>query len=570
MRIKSLLTAFVISVVSGVVPAQAEGLAGPYLAARHASYRADFDKAAEYYTQALARDPSNPMLLENALTSFVGLGQIDRALPVARKIQSQGIKSQIATMVLAVDLIKAADYDALLENFADGQSVGPLVDGLIVAWAELGRGQMAPALDAFDKVADGQGTRAFGLYHKALALASVGDFEGADRIFSGEEAGPLRATRRGVIAHIEVLSQLERQDDALELMTKVFGDDLDPQLVAYRDALSAGEALPFTLVTGPTEGLAEVFYSVAGALSGEASDTYTLVFARLAEYLNPEHTDAILLSARLLEDLELYDLATAAYDRVPRDDPEFQVAELGRAGALRKSGNSEAAVEVLRQLAESHGDQPRVYTALGDILRQLERNAEATAAYDKAVALLGEPQPNQWFVYYARGITLERQGEWDKAERDFRTALKLQPDQPQVLNYLGYSLVEKNIKLDEALDMIERAVAAEPNSGYITDSLGWVLYRLGRYDEAVGHMERAAELMPVDPIVNDHLGDVFWAVGRRLEAEFQWRRALSFVDDENASGEADPDRIRRKLEVGLDTVLEEEGSEPLAVSKNGG
>ena len=151
-----------------------------------------------------------------------------------------------------------------------------------------------------------------------------------------------------------------------------------------------------------------------------------------------------------------------------------------------------------------------------------------------------------------------------KPPTDVRKALELNPDQPQVLNYLGYSLVEKQIKLDEALDMIERAVAARPDSGYIVDSLGWVLYRLGRYEEAVVHMERAAELMPVDPIVNDHLGDVLWAVGRYREAEFQWTRALSFDPEEK-----DAVRIRRKLEVGLDVVLAEEGAQPLARVANG-
>jgi len=130
-------------------------------------------------------------------------------------------------------------------------------------------------------------------------------------------------------------------------------------------------------------------------------------------------------------------------------------------------------------------------------------------------------------------------------------------------------LVEKQVKLDEALGMIERAVAARPDSGYIVDSLGWVLFRLGRYDEAVAPMERATELMAIDPIVNDHLGDVYWSVGRFLEAEFQWKRALSFVAFGDASQEADPDRIRRKLEVGLDQVLEEEGVEPLRLADDG-
>lgn len=573
MRLRPLLSA--VAMAAGVhlslaLPTQAQGLSGAYLAARQASFQADFATAAEYYTKALSRDPSNPMLLENAVMAFVGLGQFDTALPIARKMDSQGLHSQIAEIVLTAEELKAGSFDEVLKAFEEGRSLGPLVDGLVVAWAELGAGRMTNALAAFDEVAEGQGTRAFGLYHKALALASVGDFEGADNIFSGAAAGPLRATRRGIIAHAEVLSQLERQADALELLDEVFGDERDPQLQQIHDKLTAGEALPFSLVTNPQEGLAEVFYSVAGALSGEAADSYTLLFARAAEALNPQHTDAILLSAELLEHVEQYELATEAYNRVPRDDPEFHAAELGRAEALRKSGKSEAAIEVLEQLAKSHSDLPVVFSTLGDTYRQMKQFPEATAAYDRTLDLLGEPQPGHWFIYYARGITYERQDMWDKGEADFRMALKLQPDQPQVLNYLGYSLVEKQIKLDEALDMIERAVAAQPDSGYITDSLGWVLYRLGRYEEAVGHMERAAELMPVDPVVNDHLGDTLWAVGRKLEAEFQWRRALSFVDDENASGEVDPDRIRRKLEVGLDAVLAEEGAEPLAVTKNDG
>ena len=171
-----------------------------------------------------------------------------------------------------------------------------------------------------------------------------------------------------------------------------------------------------------------------------------------------------------------------------------------------------------------------------------------------------------WFLHYARGISNERLKNWGEAEADFRKALELNPGQPQVLNYLGYSLVEQHEKLDEALSMIEQAVAAQPQSGYIIDSLGWALYKLGRYEEAVVHMERAAELMAVDPVVNDDLGDVYWAVGRKLEAEFQWKRALSFIDWDNASDEVDPERIRQKLEVGLDEVLEEEGQPPLKMA----
>ena len=309
---------------------------------------------------------------------------------------------------------------------------------------------------------------------------------------------------------------------------------------------------------------------MASALSSDAGDDYTLLYARLAEYLRPNHVEALLLSARLLDGLEQFDLAVTAYRRVPADHPSIHAAELGRAEALRRTGKVDAAVEVLLALTKSHGDLAVVHVTLGDVMRQLERYDDAAESYSKAMAIYGAPQPEQWFVYYARAIAYERQGKWPEAEADFRQALLLNPDQPQILNYLGYSLVEKNEKLEEALEMIQRAVALRPDSGYILDSLGWALYRLGKYDEAVGHMERAAELMAVDPVVNDHLGDVLWAVGRKREAEFQWRRALSFVDKANDSGDVDPERMRRKLEVGLDQVLKEEGAPPLKVANGTG
>jgi len=198
-------------------------------------------------------------------------------------------------------------------------------------------------------------------------------------------------------------------------------------------------------------------------------------------------------------------------------------------------------------------------------MRQQDRFEEAVTAYDKAIAIAEEAGGSSWFLLYARAICHERTGNWEQAEADFRAALELNPGQPQVLNYLGYSLVEKRVKLEEALEMIEQAVAASPDSGYIIDSLGWALYRLGRYQEAVPHMERAVELMAVDPVVNDHLGDVYWAVGRYREAEFQWSRALSFMDQAETVEDVDPDRIRRKLDVGLDEVLAEEGADPLTV-----
>ena len=554
----------------GAQAASADEAIGAYLAARQASLDNDYKAAAEYFTKALAEDQSNPAILESAVVAHVSLGHFDQAIPISRKIEDDELLSQVAFMVLVADEVKRGAFDDLLDRFGRDHGIGSLADGLIAAWAQLGKGDMSAALDRFDAVAEEQGLRSFAIYHKALALASVGDFEAAEQIFAGKSDGPMQRTRRGTVAWAEILSQLERNDEAVALIDDAFGADLDPEISQLREMLAADQRVPFSLISGAGDGVAEVFYSLGRALISDTSEDYVLLYSRIAEYLNPEHIDSVMMTAELFESLGRYQLATDTYKSVPREHPSFTAAEMGRAEALRRADRTDAAVEVLEQLSESHPELPAVHVSAGDLYRQLDRFGDAAAAYERALDRYSDDAEEQWFVHYARAICYERLGEWEKAESDFRRALELNPEQPQVLNYLGYSLVEKQIKLDEALGMIERAVAKQPNSGYIVDSLGWVLYRLGRYDEAVDHMERAAELMPVDPVVNDHLGDVLWAVGRKNEAEFQWKRALSFVDQEKPSPDIKPDRIRRKLEVGLDVVLEEEGAPPLEIVDDGG
>lgn len=546
----------------------ASTLSGDYLAGRQASFDGDIQAAATYYGRAVMHDPQNPVVLERAALAEISLGDLDRAAALASRLTSDGNRSQVAHMALVAQRAKAEEYETLMAMVKDNRGVGPLVDGLLTAWSHLGLGDMSAALVQFDEIAKEQGMRNFARYHKALALASVGDFESAAMILEDVGTGGMQLTRRGVMAHVEMLSQLRRNDDALALIDTTFGGDLDPGLRQMKAALETGEALPFTHIRGPRDGLSEVFYTLAAALANEANDEFTLLYTRIAEFLRPDHIDAILLSASLLDDMGQSDLAVKTYAKVPESHPAYHAAELGRAAALRDNDKTDAAVEVLQRLARTHGDQPIVLSTLGDTMRQLERYDEAIEAYSAALDLFETETRNQWFLHYARAICYERLDRWDEAEADFRAALELNPEQPQVLNYLGYSLVEKQIKLDEALDMIERAAAARPDSGYIIDSLGWVLYRLGRYEEAVGHMERAAELMPVDPIVNDHLGDVYWAVGRKTEARFQWRRALSFIVYGSTAEEVDADRIRAKLDVGLDQVLAEEGVPPLQVAND--
>lgn len=566
------LVALSVSVTSTLglsAPVSANGLAGAYLAGRAATYESDFSAAAEYYTRALVRDPKNPVLMENVVFAQLAQGDLDRALPVAQRLWEMELRSQATNMVMVGDFARRGAFVDILARDLAIRDIHPLVDGLLTSWAHMGEGAVSAAMQSFEALAEDQNLRPYAQFHQALALASVGDYEGAEAMFAAEDGKLTRLSRQSVLARMQILSQLGQNEKALEVLSGAFSSGFDPALADLRGRLEAGEALGFTMAPGPVEGIAEVFFTMGSALNGQQADDYVLMYARMASVLNPDHVDAVLLSAELLDKLGRFPLSIATYKQVPRSHPDYYAAEMGRSEALRRSAKPDAAAEVLAQLAEIYPELPQVQVSLGDLLRQQEDYTGAVTAYDKALTYTPEQSPSRWFLYYARGICHERLDNWAEAEADFRASLALEPNRPQVLNYLGYSLVEKQKNLDEALDMIERAVAARPESGYIVDSLGWVLYRLGRYSEAVGHMERAVELMPVDPVVNDHLGDVFWAVGRQREAEFQWKRALSFIHSGEGDGEADPERIRRKIEVGLDVVLEEEGADPLKVANGG-
>ena len=546
-----------------LAPLQAQdGLAGAYLAARSADQGADYGAVVTYGTRALAGDPENSGLMEGLIVAQVGLGDIAQAIPVARRLSALEPRNQIAGLVLISDAMKQENWSAVLDMQAGGVSVGGFLDEMIEAWALVGKGQMNRAITVFDSLSNDTGIGEATLVQKALALAHVGDYEGAARIFSGEDT-VLRLNLDGIVAYAQILSQLERNPDAVDLIDQSFPGTSDADLVQLRDELAAGKPIPFDAVSGARDALSRLFHQVADSLAGEADPGLVLIYARIAEYLDPANVGAILVAAQVLEEMENYALAADAYARITEDSRAYPDAQLGRAIALRRMDRVEEAIAVLTKLANARPKLAAVHSSIGDTYRFEQRFTEATPHYDAAIALYEEDRPAQWAVYFARGITLERQSRWDEAERDFRKALELFPDQPSVLNYLGYSYVEKRENLDEALDMIERAVAARPYDGYIRDSLGWVFYRLGRYDDAVREMERAVELMPVDPVLNDHLGDTYWAVGREREARFQWSRALSFITDETNLDELNPDRIRRKLEVGLDVVLEEEGGEPI-------
>ncbi len=536
--------------------ASGASLSGAYLAAMQAEARNDYVAAARYYGEALARDEGNPGLTQNAIVSNVALGNIPAAVALSDAMSEIMPEHQIAMMVRLADAISSDDFDqaeSIME--AAGEGVNPLLGGLVAGWIEVGRGDFASAQAKFDAMDGNEALAAYGQYHKALALALAGDFVQAETILAGGEDGPLHVSRDGLMAHAEILAQIAREDEAIALLDEALADGFpDARMSALRETLVAGEEVVFDTVTSARDGAADAFLALGDALNAQDAGRIALIHSRLASHIRPDLVEASLLTADILAGEEQYDLASAALAEVDPASPWYVTTELRRADTQNAAGEEEASIATLQALGEAHPDQIEVHSALGDALRGAERYEDSAEAYTRAIDLIDAPQRIHWVLYYTRGISHERSDQWEAAEADFRMALELEPDQPLVLNYLGYSMVEQKRDLDEALAMIELAVKGQQDDGYITDSLGWVLYRMGRYEEAVPHMLRAVELVPDDAVINDHLGDVLWRVGRKREADFQWRRALSLGPAE----ELDMDRVRRKIEVGLDEVYEEE------------
>lgn len=549
------------------------GLAGPYLAARQAAAASDFTAAGRYFQRALTQDPAEPFMIDSSLVSLISAGQIERAVTLAEAQKAAGVLTELGGLALRADLAKRGDWAGLKALIAETPTEGDpatqggrLMDGMLTAWAELGAGQATEAMAQFEALGEIRGARSMIDFNLALVKASVGDYEGAAALLEKPGVG---AHLTGITARAEVLAQLDRRDEALSLLESVPGAAEEPQILDLSARLASGQPVPFTGLKGATDGIAQTLLIFASALLAgvdEEPDPLALIHARLAAWLAPDLGEAHLVAAQLLQAVGQFDLAEAEYEALRRLGSVRPVAELARVDALARAERPADAEKAALALTAAHPELASAWVALGDILRQQEKYAAAIPAYDKALALIAaEDGEARWFPLYARGIAHERSGNFRAAEADMRAALEIRPDQAQILNYLGYSFIDRGENLDEAMAMIEKAAALRPDDGYIQDSLAWGYFRLGRYEEAVAPMERAAETMSNDALVNDHLGDVYWMVGRKREAEVQWRRALSLGESAAPEDQApDPARLRAKLERGLDAVLAEEAAKAVA------
>ncbi len=545
---------------AAVAPATESGIDSPlgnYLAGRLARKENDVAAAAAYFERALDEDPENSDLMRETFLATLFEGRVEDAVSLARRLHERGSTGPYTSLVLAVHELKNENFTEARTRLKKIKRRGynVLLVPLMTAWTQVGLGDYEAAHKALDRLSNTQAFAAFQDFHGALIDDFSGNNEAAEaaylRVLERQPGG----TMRSVAALGGFYERLGRDADAAKLYQSY--QENNPDSVSFQQALERIESgQPATaLVTEARTGAAEALFGVANALFQENALEPALIYARISIYLRRDSDASHLFVGQVLESLGRSQQAIDAYRSVSRSSPLFWSARLRVATSLDSLDRTDEALKELSAMASERAERADALITIGDLLRSKQRWTEAASAYDRAFNRIESLERRHWRPLYARGISLERSQQWDRAEADFLKALELEPNQPFVLNYLGYSWVDQGTHLQRALKMIERAVDLRPNDGYIIDSLGWALFRLGEFEDAVTHLERAVELRPDDPTINDHLGDAYWRVGRLVEARFQWSRALVLEPEEDQiSG------IESKIANGLSTDPQREGN----------
>lgn len=495
-----------------------------YLSSQFAASQGDIDLAASQILTALGSDPANPGLKRDAFALSLLAGRKEAEI-LAPKLPD----NTIAQLLLADVNARSGDWVRAELTYAELPH-DPVMDGLrplLLAWSQQAQGLTDRALDTLQAGINSGHLAAFYLLHAAL-IADVSHRDGlADRLYGALQKELVQPNLRLA----QIVASWQARSGHMDAARQTI-------LALRQDGSDIGLAIPSLLaqiarpqVTDARQGIAEAYTGMAGALRQENQAALAAMLLHLGLLMQPDLTEAHLVAADLDATQNHFSEAAADLRLVSPDDPLAGVVQLHLATYEARLGQSAEAVMQLQALARANPDQPDPLSRLGDTYAGENKYADAVAAYSGAIARIRQPDKSDWSLFYARGASYERVHDWPRAEADMHVALRLSPDQPAVLNFLGFSWTEQNRNLPEARDMIQRALQQRPNDGAIVDSLGWVVLRLGDVRRAVQLLQQAAELAPTDPTITGHLGDAYWEAGRHIEAEDQWRRALVLKPD---------------------------------------
>ncbi|MGV8936174.1 MAG: tetratricopeptide repeat protein [Allorhizobium sp.] len=531
---------------------------GAFLAARTADSDRDFTNSIALYKKALSFMPGDVEIRQRLMLALFMSGNFDEGVKYATELKSDPAVERVTSVARGLSAIRNREYNAAekILTYKGPNDLDRLMNSLLVAWARLGAGKGKEALALVEGL---KGPAWYGIFqhYNAGAMASVlGNVEVARRnlneVVTDREGGATAPDTylRAVMALAVLEAKAGEKQKALDALSA--GDALVNDYAPFKALRAAitNDKAPEQQVTDATNGAAGVLFSIGGALNRQGAEDTVALYLQLSYALDPNSADTLLMLGSISESAGRTDEAIGYYSKVPETSPMRRISELQLGLTLAQTGKIEDAEKHLKALIASDPADIRSYLAYGSVLSDAKDYAGMAETYDRAVEAIGPaPTRGNWSVFFQRGIAYERLKQWDKAEPNFRKALELNPDQPQVLNYLGYSWVDMNRNLAEGLELIRKAVELKPDDGYIVDSLGWAYFRMNRFDEAVTELERAIELKAGDAAINDHLGDAYWRVGRRLEAVFQWKRALISKPDE-----AEIVKIQAKIDNGLPDI----------------
>ena len=554
MPISKLSLTVALLMFAAVVPSQAEfsaadgfSLSGSYLAGRSAGKERDNAIAADYLSKALLADPDNPVLVEKLFLLEVSAGNIPDAEELAIKVLAVNSQQRMARIVLGLRDFRLHHYARARKNFQEAAytPIGELTSALLSAWSYAGDGNLSSALKELDKLDNNDSFANFKSYHAGLIADYLNNAIRAEASYK-QAYGQSGQSLRIVQSYGNFLERHKRSPEAIKIYQAFLDGGEKNSLVeaALKGAQDGKTPAPF--VASPGAGASESLFSLASAMTDDQSIDVALLYTQLAFTLKGDQPVLDTLLGDIYVGTKQYQYAIDAYDRTPADSPLRVNADTEIAVNLQRLEHSKEAEAKLVDIVTKDPKNYDVLMTLGNVYRSNENFSAAAETYGKALALIAQPGKDQWRALYYRGIAYEQQKMWDKSEADFRKALSLSPDEPMVLNYLGYAMIERKVNLSEALGMVKKAAELKPNDGYIVDSLGWAYFQLGEYEQATTHIERAVDLNPADPIIGEHLGDAYWRVGRKLEAKFQWQHAK-----DNGPQPEDLKRIEGKLLNGL-------------------
>lgn len=527
---------------------------GAYIAGRVAHLRKDFNKASDYYIKAQKLDPKNQELVSRLYLLLASKGRIEEAAEYAKISRQNGDKNNFTDIIIAVQQMKQQQYEEVLITTGglDGAIYKEFINPLIESWAYTGLNQPDKALKAIEVLNKEPSFRALYNFHAGMIndyFNRTAEAQKHYEVIVNEESLEMSFRALQVISNFYI--RTNQKDKAVEL-TRKYSDEKNLADMLHKLSQNIKDTntsnIP-KIIDNPDAGMAEALFSIAATLrQGTTGIDLSHMFISLSIYSNPKYDLAKLLLADILETREMYADANEVYKTIPKDSEAYYTVQLKRANNFVMIEDYASAELLLKSMALENPSNFQLYLDLGDILRIKNKQSEAIKYYEQAIQKLPKIESQHWILFYALGISYERNQNWEKAEENFKKAQELSQNHYLVLNYLGYSWIHQGKNIEEAFGMIVEAYNQAPQEGHINDSLGWALYQLGYYQEAVTYLEKAAELEPANAVISEHLGDAYWFAGRKNEARFQWKHALTMKDD---TGELDPKLVKTKIDDGI-------------------